>query len=71
MCNTMEIYGSETADVHKLIESPSSYKKHIQFDQVMWKQESNYRKIYICWDGSNDCVPSVCHMGSLEMGVSH
>lgn len=48
MCNTMEIYGSETADVHKLIESQSSYKKHIQFDQVMWKQESNYRKIYIC-----------------------
>jgi len=47
------------------------HKKHAQFDQVMWKGQLNKGIICIHWDASNDRVPSVCHMDSLEMGVSH
>lgn len=70
MYNTMKTSGSETADVYKLVGSMIC-KKHVQFDQVMWKGQLNKSNICIHWDGSNDHVPSVCHVDSLEMGVSH
>ena len=68
--NTMKTSGSETADVYKLV-GCMIHKKHAQFDQVMWKGQLNKGIICIHWDASNDRVPSVCHMDSLEMGVSH
>lgn len=72
MYNTMKTSSSETADVYKLVGSMIC-KKHVQFDQGMWKGQLNKTKAIICihWDGSNDRVPSVCHTDSLEVGVSH
>lgn len=61
---------SETADVYKFV-GRMIHKKHVQFDQVMWKGQLNKSNVCIYWDGSNDHVPSVCHTDSLKMGVSH
>lgn len=47
------------------------HKKHVQFDQVMWRGQLNKSNVCIYWDDCNDPVPSVCHADSLKMGVSH
>lgn len=70
MYNAMKTFGSEIADVYKLVGS-MIHKKHVQFDRMMWKGQLNKSSICIHWDGSNDLVPSVSHTDSLKMGVSH
>lgn len=70
MYNTMKTSGSETAGIYGLGGSMIC-KKQVQFHQVMWRGQLNKSSVCIHWDGGNDCVPSVCHPDSLEMGVSH
>lgn len=70
MYNAKKTSWSETADVYKLV-GRMICRKHVQFDQVMWKGQWNKSNVCIYWDGSNDPVPSVCHTDSLKMGVSH